>query len=143
MKRTYLFSLLAGICTCSLVTAQQVVPSNPIDAQIMAVQQAEAQIRATEQAVALEKARVAEKQAKIEKEKAAQAAKLKAQKQATAQKLKEKKQKYEDELRALELESKKLDLQAKRSQVETDISLNKARQEKAREIIEKEILIKQ
>lgn len=143
MKRTYLFSLLAGICVCSLATAQQVIPSNPVDAQIMAVQQAEAQIRANEQAIALEKARFAEKQAKIEQEKAAQVAKLKAQKQAAAQKLKEKKQKYEDELRALELESKKLDLQAKRSQVETDISLNKVRQEKAREIIEKEILIKQ
>ena len=53
------------------VYAQQIVeqtyplvPVSPTDQQIMAVQQAERQIQANEQAIALEKARAAQRQAK-------------------------------------------------------------------------------
>lgn len=127
-------------------TVTPIYPTDPVDAQIQAVQQAETQIRATEQAVALEKAKAAERQAKANRAAQAKKRELQAKKQAEINAKKAKQEQYKDELMQLEIENKKLEienrkleLEAKRSAVETEIDLNKARQERARDLIEKEI----
>lgn len=115
------------------------IPVSPADQQILNVRQAEQQIKATEQAVALEKARLAEKQAKA---KAAANARAAAQRKAIQAKKDEqiaKDQAYKDEMRQLELESKRLDLEAKRSNVQTEINLNRVKQQRANEILDRQL----
>ena len=143
--------LLAAVCAFAIGSAASaqitetvtpLVPLSPSDQQILNVQQAERQIQANEQAVALEKARAAEKaarqraaaqarQAKARAEaKAAQQAKLQAA-EAEAAAQKQKLQNYQDQMMQMDLESKRLDLEAKRSKVQTEIDLNKVRQQQA------------
>lgn len=144
-------NLLAAMCAFALGSAASaqitetvtpLVPVSPADQQILNVQQAERQIQATEQAVALEKARAAQKaarqraaaqarQAKVKAEaKAAQEAKKQAA-EAEAAAQKQKLQNYQDQMMQMDLESKRLDLEAKRSKVQTEIDLNKVRQQQA------------
>ena len=141
--------LLAAVCAFAIGSAASaqitetvtpLVPLSPSDQQILNVQQAERQIQANEQAV--EKARAAEKaarqraaaqarQAKARAEaKAAQQAKLQAA-EAEAAAQKQKLQNYQDQMMQMDLESKRLDLEAKRSKVQTEIDLNKVRQQQA------------
>ena len=140
--------LLAAVCAFAIgsgasaqitETVTPLVPLSPSDQQILNVQQAERQIQANEQAVALEKARAAEKaarqraarQAKARAEaKAAQQAKQQAA-EAEAAAQKQKLQNYQDQMMQMDLESKRLDLEAKRSKVQTEIDLNKVRQQQA------------
>ena len=140
--------LLAAVCAFAIGSAASaqitetvtpLVPLSPSDQQILNVQQAERQIQANEQAVALEKARAAEKaarqradaqarQAKARAEaKAAQQAKQQAA-EAEAAAQKQKLQNYQDQMMQMDLESKRLDLEAK---VQTEIDLNKVRQQQA------------
>ena len=143
--------LLAAVCAFAIGSAASaqitetvtpLVPLSPSDQQILNVQQAERQIQANEQAVALEKARAAEKaarqraaaqarQAKARAEaKAAQQAKQQAA-EAEAAAQKQKLQNYQYQIMQMYLESKRLDLEAKRSKVQTEIDLNKVRQQQA------------
>lgn len=155
MKKT-LLTVFIGFALSSGAYSQQIVeqtypiaPVSPVEQQIMAVQQAEQEIRTTEQAIALQKAQAAERQAKINaqaaaKRRAAQAkinaekkakqAEIDAQRQAAAAEEKN----YNDQMKQIDLEMKKLDLELKRSQVKTQIDMNDVAQQKARMQLEKE-----
>lgn len=127
---------------CTSTTPQYATPAStisPYEQQILNVQAAEQQIKQTEQAVALEKARAEQQAAKAKaaasQKRAKAQAEINARKQAQQQQL----QDYENEMRQLNLESKRLEVEAQRSNVQTQIDLNKVRQDKALDYIEKEI----
>ncbi len=136
-----LFAAAFSLAACAQITetVTPVVPTNPVDQQILNVQAAEQQIKRTEQAVALEKARMEEKAAKAKAAAAQKRAKAQAEINAKKEAQKQKIQAYENEMRELNLESKRLEVEAQRSNVQTQIDLNKVRQEKALEYIEKEL----
>lgn len=141
-------NLLLGLTAMTLSLAacapmnQPVAPVgtvSPVEQQILNVQAAEQQIQQTEQAVALEKARAQQKAAKAQAAAAQKRAKAQAEINAKKEAQQQKIQNYENEMRDLNLESKRLEVEAQRSNVQTQIDLNKVRQERALEYIDKEL----
>lgn len=116
---------------------------NPVEAQIEAVRRNYEDVKARAQA-RLDEERRAEAQRAAEQAKA-RAAQQARDKQAAQARAKEaarkaaKQEKYQDEERAIELEMKRLDLRAKKSEIEAKEAINREKARRANEIVEREL----
>ena len=118
--------------------------TNPVDAQIEAVRRNYEDVRARAQA-RLDTERQAEKAEAAAKARAQAQERARAQAAAQAR-AKEaarkaaKQEKYQDEEREIDLEMKRLDLRAKKSDIEVREAINREKVRRANEIVEREFL---
>ena len=112
--------------------------TNPVDAQIEAVRRNYEDVRARAQA-RLDAERQAEKAEAAAKERARAQAAAQARAKEAARKA-AKQEKYQDEEREIDLEMKRLDLRAKKSDIEVREAINREKVRCANEIVEREFL---
>lgn len=154
MKKVLLASVFALNAAVAWGQAGEVPPDypaqaaqyqlNPVDAQIEAVRRnyedvkarAQARLDAERRAEAQRAAEQARVQAR-EKERARAAAEARAKEAARKA---AKQEKFRDEERELELEMKRLDLRAKKSDIEVQEAVNREKIRRANEIVERQLL---
>ena len=112
--------------------------TNPVDAQIEAVRRNYEDVRARAQA-RLDAERQAEKAEAAAQERARAQAAAQARAKEAARKA-AKQEKYQDEEREIDLEMKRLDLRAKKSDIEVREAINREKVRRANEIVEREFL---